>query len=118
MLRGAVTACRPTSQARRGTSLSSFAPPQAHASSGAQRSLPHQTIDVVDMVLGVSIVVPLLDGQQSLDIRAGVQPDTMLRIVGGDFRASAEARTATSTSDFRFVCRNGSPIASDDRTNS
>jgi len=82
VLRGAVTACRPTSQARRGTSLSSFAPPQAHASSGAQRSLPHQTIDVVDMVLGVSIVVPLLDGQQSLDIRAGVQPDTMLRIVG------------------------------------
>ena len=66
----------------RGTFLSSFAPPQAHASSGAQRSLPHQTIDVVDMVLGVSIVAPMLDGQQSLDIRAGVQPDTMLRIVG------------------------------------
>ena len=43
---------------------------------------PTKTIDVVDMVLGVSIVAPLLDGQQSLDIRAGVQPDTMLRIVG------------------------------------
>ena len=34
------------------------------------------------MVLGVSIVAPLLDGQQSLDTPAGVQPDTMLRIVG------------------------------------
>jgi molecular chaperone DnaJ len=41
-----------------------------------------ETIDVVDAVLGVSIVVPLLDGQQSVDIPAGAQPDTILRLVG------------------------------------
>ena len=82
MLRGAGTACRPTSQARRGTFLSSFAPPQAHASSGRSDLYRTKTIDVIDMVLGVSIVAPLLDGQQSLDIPAGVQPDAILRIVG------------------------------------
>ncbi|HKI15327.1 MAG TPA: DnaJ C-terminal domain-containing protein [Roseiarcus sp.] len=41
-----------------------------------------ETIDVVDAVLGVSIVVPLLDGQQSVDIPAGAQPDTILRLDG------------------------------------
>ena len=41
-----------------------------------------ETIDVVDAVLGSSIDVPLLDGQQSVDVPAGAQPDTILRLVG------------------------------------
>ena len=41
-----------------------------------------ETIDVVDAVLGASIDVPLLDGRQSVDVPAGAQPDTILRLVG------------------------------------
>ena len=41
-----------------------------------------ETIDVVDAVLGVKIDVPLLDGQQTVDVPAGAQPDTILRLVG------------------------------------
>ncbi len=35
-----------------------------------------------DAVLGASIDVPLLDGQQSVEVPAGAQPDTILRLVG------------------------------------
>jgi len=41
-----------------------------------------ETIDVVDAVLGVKIDVPLLNGQQTVDVPAGAQPDTILRLVG------------------------------------
>jgi molecular chaperone DnaJ len=41
-----------------------------------------ETIDVVDAVLGARIDVPLLDGQQSVDVPAGAQPDAILRLVG------------------------------------
>jgi molecular chaperone DnaJ len=41
-----------------------------------------ETIDVVDAVLGASIDVPLLDGQQNVDVPAGTQPDAILRLVG------------------------------------
>ena len=41
-----------------------------------------ETIDVVDAVLGVKIDVPLLDGQQTVDVPAGAQPDAILRLVG------------------------------------
>ena len=41
-----------------------------------------ETIDVVDAVLGASIDVPLLNGQQSVDVPAGAQPDAILRLVG------------------------------------
>ena len=39
-----------------------------------------ETIDVVDAVLGTSIGVPTLDGQVSVTIPAGTQPDSMLRL--------------------------------------
>jgi len=41
-----------------------------------------ETIDVVDAVLGVKIDVPLLDGQSTVDVPAGAQPDTVLRLRG------------------------------------
>jgi molecular chaperone DnaJ len=39
-----------------------------------------ETIDVVDAVLGASIDVPTLEGQISLKVPAGTQPDSMLRL--------------------------------------
>jgi molecular chaperone DnaJ len=41
-----------------------------------------ETIDVVDAVLGTNIDVPTLDGQVSLKVPAGTQPDSMLRLRG------------------------------------
>jgi molecular chaperone DnaJ len=41
-----------------------------------------ETIDVVDAVLGTSIDVPTLDGALSMNVPAGTQPDTMLRLRG------------------------------------
>ena len=41
-----------------------------------------ETIDVVDAVLGAKIDVPLLDGQQTVDVPSGAQPDTILRLSG------------------------------------
>jgi len=41
-----------------------------------------ETIDVVDAVLGAKIDVPLLDGQQTVDVPAGAQPDAVLRLDG------------------------------------
>jgi molecular chaperone DnaJ len=40
------------------------------------------TIDVVDAVLGTSISVPTLDGEVSVKVPAGSQPDSMLRLRG------------------------------------
>jgi molecular chaperone DnaJ len=40
------------------------------------------TIDVVDAVLGTSIDVPTLDGQVSIKVPPGTQPDSMLRLRG------------------------------------
>lgn len=41
-----------------------------------------ETVDVVDAVLGTSIDVPTLDGQVSVTVPAGTQPDSMLRLAG------------------------------------
>ena len=41
-----------------------------------------ETVEIVDAVLGASINVPLLDGQMSIDVPAGTQPDTVLRLHG------------------------------------
>jgi len=41
-----------------------------------------ETIDVVDAVLGARIDVPTLDGQFSVNVPAGTQPDSMLRLRG------------------------------------
>jgi molecular chaperone DnaJ len=41
-----------------------------------------ETIDVVDAVLGTSVDVPTLDGQVSVKVPAGTQPDSMLRLRG------------------------------------
>lgn len=41
-----------------------------------------ETVDVVDAVLGGSIDVPTLDGQVSVNLPAGTQPDSMLRLRG------------------------------------
>lgn len=47
------------------------------------RDLYHvETIDVVDAVLGATIDVPTLDGQASVDVPSGAQPDTLLRLRG------------------------------------
>ena len=40
------------------------------------------SVEVVDAVLGTSIDVPTLDGQVSVDVPAGTQPDSMLRLRG------------------------------------
>ena len=41
-----------------------------------------ETVDIVDAVLGTSIDVPTLDGQVSVKVPAGTQPDSMLRLRG------------------------------------
>ena len=41
-----------------------------------------ETVDVVDAVLGTTIDVPTLDGQVSVKVPAGTQPDSMLRLRG------------------------------------
>ena len=41
-----------------------------------------ETVDVVDAVLGTSIDVPTLDGQVSVKVPPGTQPDSMLRLRG------------------------------------
>lgn len=41
-----------------------------------------ETIDVVDAVLGASIDLPTLDGQVTVEVPAGAQPDSMLRLRG------------------------------------
>jgi molecular chaperone DnaJ len=41
-----------------------------------------ETVDVVDAVLGSSIDVPTLDGQVSVKVSAGAQPDSILRLRG------------------------------------
>lgn len=41
-----------------------------------------ETVDVVDAVLGTRIDVPTLDGQVSVKMPAGTQPDSMLRLHG------------------------------------
>jgi molecular chaperone DnaJ len=41
-----------------------------------------EIVDVVDAVLGTSIDVPTLDGQVSVKVPAGTQPDSMLRLRG------------------------------------
>ncbi len=41
-----------------------------------------ETIDVVDAVLGTTIDVPTLDGEASVKVSAGTQPDSMLRLRG------------------------------------
>ncbi len=40
-----------------------------------------ETIDVVDAVLGASIDVPLLDGQQTVEVPAGIDPEAVARAV-------------------------------------
>jgi molecular chaperone DnaJ len=41
-----------------------------------------ETIDVVDAVLGTNIDVPTLEGQVSVKVEAGTQPDSVLRLRG------------------------------------
>ncbi len=41
-----------------------------------------ETIDVADAVLGTSVAVPTLDGQMSIKVPPGTQPDSMLRLRG------------------------------------
>jgi molecular chaperone DnaJ len=41
-----------------------------------------ETVEVVDAVLGTSVDVPTLDGQVSVTVPAGTQPDSMLRLRG------------------------------------
>ena len=58
-----------------------------------------ETVDVVDAVLGASIDVPTLDGQVSVNVPAGTQPDSILRLrekglpgFGGDGRGDLYVR--------------------------
>ena len=58
-----------------------------------------EIVGVVDAVLGASMNVPLLDGQISIDVPAGAQPDTILRLrgkglptFGGDSRGDLYVR--------------------------
>ena len=41
-----------------------------------------ETVDIVDAVLGTSIEVPTLDGPVSVNVPAGTQPDSLLRLRG------------------------------------
>ncbi len=41
-----------------------------------------ETLDVVDAVLGTSIDVPILEGQATVTVPAGTQPDSVLRLRG------------------------------------
>ena len=77
-----------------------------------------ETIEVVDAVLGVSIEAPLLDGRQSVDVPAGAAGhDPASRREGfAELRRRPARRPLHPASE--FMCRSGSPSASDDCTNS
>jgi len=78
------TAFRPIGQGcRLETFSSSCAAQMIPASSGmGVIYIGVETVDVADAVLGTSIDMPTLDGQMSIKVPPGTQPDSMLRLRG------------------------------------